>query len=411
MAVPTNGNAGPERPTVPAGSSTPRIKRWLRLGSVLVFAAAALAAAPASAQAVTGTGSMTNPAFPADHRPSPSPATRNLAKAPPPGATVAAAAPVTSDDAHFSHALTRLDGDTDGGYGIFRVYQPRLSDMDSHSLAELDVEAPSGANSKSDVVEVGWTVDRRLNGNDAPHLFVFHWVAGIGIGYNAFGFVPQPGAGEKPGDPLVVGSDHQFMIKHYQGNWWIGDNNQWFGRYPDSLWPHLDAQGQVDGTTFTKGFRVQWFGEVATEAPRPCSQMGTGYFSTDFGGAARIDGIGEFNGPVVQLHPMSDDPDDYTATANGARGIRYGGPGACVAPPPVAVPNLVGLSSAGARNAIMLAGLKVGVVGSVRQPDCNDQVVSQDPAFGRGAAQGSLVNFEFSIAPAAAGCAGPPAKE
>ena len=103
----------------------------------------------------------------------------------------------------------------------------------------------------------------------------------------------------------MTGSEHKFMIKHYQGNWWIGDNDEWFGRYPDSLWPHLDPQGNVDGSTFTKAFRVEWFGEVATHALRPCSQMGNGFISSDFG-AAHIDDIGEFNGPVVQLHVFSD---------------------------------------------------------------------------------------------------------
>jgi hypothetical protein len=84
------------------------------------------------------------------------------------------------------------------------------------------------------------------------------------------------------------------------------------------------------------------------------------YFSSDFGSAAHIDNIGEFNGPVVALHAFSDTPGYYTATESGARGIRYDGPGACVAQPPVAVPNLISLSPAAARNTIKLAGLKVG---------------------------------------------------
>ncbi len=388
--------------------------RWIAMVSVLLLAGAALGAAPASAHASAASGSASGyvsgspsprPVI-ADDSPGPSAAGNGPVKSAPPGAggpeaaTAVAAEPVE----HVFHAVTRLDGFTDGAFGSFTVYKPRLADTDS--LAELSVEAPSGAGSTNDIIEVGWTVDRQLNHDDAPHLFVFHWVAGIGIGYNGQGFVPQPGAAEKPGDPLVTGSVHNFMIKHYQGNWWTGDNNQWFGRYPDSLWPHLDPQGNVDGTTFTKGFRVQWFGEVSTDAPRPCSQMGTGYFSSDFNGAAHIDDIGEFNGPVVQLHVFSDAPSYYTATANGARGIRYGGPGACVPPPPVAVPNLIGLSTAAARNTIMLAGLKVGVVSSVIQPDCArfDQVISQNPAPGA-AARGSLVNFEYASGPRGGGCA------
>ena len=108
--------------------------------------------------------------------------------------------------------------------------------------------------------------------------------------------------------------------------------------------------------------------------PRCCWGLS---FSSGFGHAARIDDIGDFNGPAVALHAFSGAPGYYTATANGARGIQYGGPGACVAPPPVAVPNLIGLSTAAARNTIKLAGLKVGVVSSLIQPCCArfDQVM------------------------------------
>ena len=46
---------------------------------------------------------------------------------------------------------------------------------------------------------------------------------------------------------------------------------------------------------------------------------------------------------------------------------------------PVAVPNLIGLSTAAARNTIKLAGLKVGAVSPLIQPGCArfDQVISK----------------------------------
>ena len=375
-------------PRADTRSRTSAFTRWAAIAFAPLLATAALAVTPASALASA-------------HGP---------AKSPPPGAALAAAPGATAAEEHVYHAGTRLTDYTDGAFGSFTVYKPHLADTDSHSLAELDVEAPTGAGSTSNIVEVGWTVDRIVNGDDTPRLFVYHWVDGVGMGYNGQGFVPQPGAAEKPGDPLVAGSVHKFMIKHYQGNWWIGDNDQWFGRYPDSLWPHLGPQGKVSGSNFTKGFRVQWFGEVSSPAVRPCSPMGTGYFASDFNGAARIDDIGEINGPVVELHIFSDAPDWYTVADNGARSIRYGGPGACVAPPPVAVPNVIGLTTAEARDAIMQAHLKVGTVSGLRQPDCNDHVVSQTPASGS-ADRGSLVSFEYAIAPVSAGCAGPPVGE
>lgn len=39
------------------------------------------------------------------------------------------------------------------------------------------------------IVEVGWTVDRELNGDAQPHLFVYHWVDGQATCYNGCGFV------------------------------------------------------------------------------------------------------------------------------------------------------------------------------------------------------------------------------
>ena len=54
-----------------------------------------------------------------------------------------------------------------------------------HSLIELAVESLDS----SQIVEVGWTVDKELNGDDLPHLFVFHWVDGAPTCYNGCGFV------------------------------------------------------------------------------------------------------------------------------------------------------------------------------------------------------------------------------
>lgn len=50
--------------------------------------------------------------------------------------------------------------------------QPCLATSDNHSLAEISVQSADGRQ----IVEVGWTVDRELNGDAQPHLFVYHWV-------------------------------------------------------------------------------------------------------------------------------------------------------------------------------------------------------------------------------------------
>lgn len=367
--------------------------RWVAVVGILLLAVTALVAAPANADALASSGSASGPV--------------------PTGITGPAAAAADDPSAprvHFFRAGALLRGDADGAFGSFPVYKPRLANADSHTLAELAVTSQQAIDTR-DTVEVGWTVDRMLNGDDSPHLFVFHWVAGQPKGYNGQGFIPQPGAAEKPGDLLVPGSEHKFMIKHHQGSWWIGDNDGWFGRYPDSLWPHLDPQGDVDGSTFTEANEVQWFGEVATRSIKPpCSQMGNGRPSSDYNHAARIDDIGEYNGPVVQVFPMWDN-DIYAARKHSTDGITYGGPGSCGVARLVAVPHLVGLSPEAAQNAIMqVGGLKVGTVTPVQQLDCS-QVISQNPMGGSAAPVGSLVNFEYSIAFPGQVCVGPPVQQ
>jgi hypothetical protein len=370
--------------------------RWVAVVSVLLFAAAALVGAAVSADATSTSTSGRETG----------PVSTGIAS---PGAAVT---DDPSDPPVFWYrAGALLRGETDGAFGSFPVYKPRLADTDSHTLAELAVTSQLAID-RRDTVEVGWTVDRVLNGDDSPHLFVYHWVAGQGIGYNGQGFVPQRGAAEKPGDLLVPGSVHKLMIKHYQGNWWIGDNDTWFGRYPDSLWPHLDAAGNVDGSIFTKANEVQWFGEVATYSTQPpCSQMGNGRPASDFNGAARIDNLGEYNGPVVQVFPVWDN-NVYTAAKHGDDGITYGGPGACGVVRLVRVPNLAGLSPQAARDAITQSGgLKVGTVTPVQQIDCTGQVMSQSPAGDSTAPVGTLINFDYSIAFPGQVCTGPPQQQ
>lgn len=53
-------------------------------------------------------------------------------------------------------------------------------------------------------LEVGWKMDRGLNGDDTPHLFVFHWVDGARTCYNGRGFVPRNEPGYTAGATLPV---------------------------------------------------------------------------------------------------------------------------------------------------------------------------------------------------------------
>jgi hypothetical protein len=202
----------------------------------------------------------------------------------------------------------------DGARGSFTVAKPNLTfGENSHSLAELAVESSDGL----EVIEVGYTVDRALNVDNFPHLFVFHWVNGVPTCYNACGFV-RVGTGVGPRSPLKTGAVHQFMIEHVAGNWWIGQNGNWFGYYPDTLW----------GNAFTKVGLVQWFGEVAATSTTPCTDMGNGEFAAA-SAATSITNVGYFGGPPVNLFEFQPTPSYYTVSVDGQNNLRFGGPGAC----------------------------------------------------------------------------------
>lgn len=146
---------------------------------------------------------------------------------------------------------------------------PWLMPVDHHTLAEIAVESAD----TRQIVEVGWTVDRLTNGDDFPHLFVYHWVDGAGNCYNGCGWV-QVSATRFPGMQVAYdGTAAQYMIQYRQGNWWIGYQGEWIGYFPGSLW-----RG-----TFTSSGLIQWFGELACSVqgpPPPLSSMGNYYLGT-----------------------------------------------------------------------------------------------------------------------------------
>lgn len=219
------------------------------------------------------------------------------------------------------------------------------------------------------------------------------------MGYNGFGFVPTVATGG-PGTALVPGSVHQLRILHSQDKWWIADNT-WIGYFSDSLWP----QGAVNGSNFTQGTMTQWFGEVASPSPSPCSQMGNGLFAANTG-AARIDGMGEYNGSSDQPSVFSTSRENYTATADGVSSVRFGGPSVWPATTKLKVPYVVGEDLVQAEGDIARAGFKVGTIGSVIDADCSryHQVISQTPNAGTGLLRGQQVSIVYS-AGAPGGCA------
>ncbi|WP_242624935.1 neprosin family prolyl endopeptidase [Krasilnikovia cinnamomea] len=220
--------------------------------------------------------------------------------------------PRAGSQVNFLYGVGSQNAETDGAYANFSIAKPKLASGDFHTLAELSVQSADGAQ----IVEVGWTVDRTVNGDSDPHIFVYHWVNRKETCYNACGFV-QYSQTVKPGDTLPEGGNKRFGIQHYNDAWWVAYDTEWLGYFPDSLW-----NGQ-----FTRSGQVQFFGEVASPSTQPCSHMGNG-LASDNASAARVGSVAYINGPEVDLNVRAIGG-VYSVNKLSARTFRYGGPGAC----------------------------------------------------------------------------------
>ena len=190
------------------------------------------------------------------------------------------------------------------------------ADINSHSLQELAVQSVDGLQ----IVEIGWTVDRDLNGDVAPHLFVFHWIDGIPTCYNGCGFV-QTSTQVMPGMRLPPGGFSTFQIEHVGDRWELSLDGTMFGYFPDSLW----------SAAFTQPLLIQTFGEVASTTTPTCNQMGTGMYAESPASSKIV----QFTllGPTptpVDLTPffLVTTPEWYDASHVAPTGFWLGGPGA-----------------------------------------------------------------------------------
>jgi Neprosin len=238
--------------------------------------------------------------------------------APPRTGTLAEPPPVTDNAVNYFYAVGSQVGDSDGAYANVVIAKPDLAKGDYHTLAEISVQSLDGGQ----IVEVGWSVDRTVNGDDDPHLFVYHWVNGAQTCYNACGYQAYSKT-TVPGDTLPVNVSKRFGIQHSGGYWWIAYDTEWIGYFPDSLW---DGQ-------YTRSGVQQFFGEVASSSTKPCSEMGNGV-DANKDTAARFGSITQLNGPdpsvsVKTIGPDSKNGSPYPAVQLSARTFRFGGPGVC----------------------------------------------------------------------------------
>ena len=356
------------------------IRRALYAGCAAMVVAGAVTGS-ASASSITGGPGKIAPQATTESTPKGQP--------PPVGANAAEAPNVitTPADGMFQYAQASQSVLSDGARGYYTIAKPVLAPGDSHSLAELAVESSD----QMQVIEVGWTVDRGLNGDDDPHLFVFHWIDGARTCYNACGFVPFNEPGYTAGMKLPVTSNPvQFNILHHGTEWRVGYNGHWVGAFPDSEWTN---RFKVTGL-------VQWFGEVATPTASSCTEMGNGQPASS-ATAARIERIGFAPARVTAaIATGATSPDAYSVLRTGADSMRFGGPGSCRT-----VPNIVGTPKTLAAGTITNAGLIAGRATPITDTSCNNvnMVVTQTPAAGSRIPSGSRVNYQFG-APPKTGC-------
>ena len=227
------------------------------------------------------------------------------------GTVAASAAPASAASLQFLSAGVVQNGTSAGAFGTFTVNKPFVVPGDAFSMATMRVFAATQGS-----VDVGWTVDRALNGDDEPHLFV-RYVNSVDHCQNVCGF-HQVDPNLRPGAVLTVNSTRRFMIQHFQGNWWVGVDSVWIGFFPDALW----------GNAFTQAANVQWMGEVLATEFLPCTEMGSGEVPSA-PGVATVTDIGYFGGPSVHISAFAQNTSFYQAAVTGTTSMSYGGRGEC----------------------------------------------------------------------------------
>src|SRR4051794_35872590 len=150
-------------------------------------------------------------------------------------------------DVYYSYALARTPDPSqarnplksvDGASANLVIGRPYLDKADWHTLSEIAVQSADG----QQTIEVGWTVDRAVNGDEDPHLFVFSWVDGVPSCYNSCNYLPAKGASIKPGDTLAVNTVRNFGIQHIGNVWWVAIDSEWIGAFMDDTWGNKFTQ-------------------------------------------------------------------------------------------------------------------------------------------------------------------------
>jgi Neprosin len=215
----------------------------------------------------------------------------------------------------------------DGVWEMQQNAQPVVPAGAAHSLGQLWAISRRGS-CMSDV-ETGWMVSPQQYGDDQPHLFMYAWDCGVGLGYVGQSSIPwtQYSGVVAPGATLVHGSAlHMYGVALKAGNWWFDYDGQWVGYIPASAWTRM-FPAPID--------EVRIGGEVASTAPEPCITMGNDGLYGDSAGAALVGDVWTQREAVKTEAALLDYSNDAEYSTGGwSRGMpgsrfRYGGPGWC----------------------------------------------------------------------------------
>jgi hypothetical protein len=192
--------------------------------------------------------------------------------------------------------------------------QPTINSFISHSVMQIYLV---GTGNWHDL-EFGWIVSDQINGDYLPHLFSY--VDGIqasqGCGYyNGCGFV-QVSSTVKMGEAVSVGQTGNYKLSYSNGNWDFYYNGVLVGYVPDSAF--AGGLGPVTG--------VDIYGEVESDQPTECLQMGNGLSATS-AGAASFSNI-QFGG-AANLFWYYQTPPFLIGNAPSSNGFTVGGSSGC----------------------------------------------------------------------------------
>lgn len=199
------------------------------------------------------------------------------------------------------------------------VANPGVSAGDFHSLTQITVLSSDS----QQVVEVGWTKDPGVYGDNNIHLFSTFWKNSAFGGYNDTVWVDNAAVALNRNASISgdIGSIKLFGVIYSGGNWWVQYGTDYIGYFPGTNWT---------SPTFTSFMKFQGFGEVAANVAAPCTDMTNANYGDNTLTSGKVSSVTYSSGSsAVSLTPFATNASYYSVYAYSLRTVYIGGPGAC----------------------------------------------------------------------------------